>query len=242
MTVNQSQTVKSTQIELASRPDGKPTKSNFKTSTADISPIKDGEILVKNEWMSVDPYMRGRMKEGDSYVPAFQLGEPLQGGCVAKVLESKNPKFQVGEYVLGNKGWRELWKSNGEGITTIDPDIAPVQAYLGVLGMTGMTAWVGLNKIAKLKPNSTVFVSAASGAVGSVVCQLAKAKDCRVIGSAGKPEKIEWLKANSRHRRMFQLQSKSTTWLASSHCSRRTASTCISTTSVAIIWKRPSKS
>jgi NADPH-dependent curcumin reductase CurA len=96
--------------------------------------------------------------------------------------------------VLGNLGWRECWKSKGNNVTSIDPNLAPAQAYLGVLGMTGLTAWVGLNKIAKIQPGSTVFVSAASGAVGSIVVQLAKAKDCRVIGSAGKPEKIEWLK------------------------------------------------
>ena len=187
-------TIKSQQIELASRPNGVPTSSNFKMSTAEVSAIEEGEFLVKNRWMSVDPYMRGRMKEGDSYVPAFKIGEPLEGGCIGEVVESRHDKFQQGEIVLGNLGWREYWKSSGQGVTVVDPDLAPVQAYLGALGMTGMTAWVGLNKIAELKSGSTVFVSAASGAVGSIVCQLAKAKNCRVIGSAGKPEKIEWLK------------------------------------------------
>ena len=188
-----SQATKTQQIVLASRPQGVPTSSNFEMRTAEVSPIDDGEFLVKNEWMSVDPYMRGRMKDCDSYVAPFQIDQPLEGGCIGKVVESRNGKFAEGDYVLGNLGWREYWKSTGEGVTVIDPDLAPVQAYLGPLGMTGMTAWVGLNKIAKLKPGSTVFVSAASGAVGSIVCQLAKAKNCTVIGSAGKKSKIDWL-------------------------------------------------
>jgi NADPH-dependent curcumin reductase CurA len=184
----------SRQIELASRPHGKPTAENFKQSTVEISPPTDGEILVKNEWMSVDPYMRGRMKDGNSYVPPFEIDRPLEGGCIGKVVASRNENFREGEYVLANMGWREYWKSTGGGVHTIDPELAPIQSYLGVLGMTGMTAWVGLNKIASLKAGSTIFVSAASGAVGSIVCQLAKAKACTVIGSAGKPEKIQWLK------------------------------------------------
>ncbi|EAQ77672.1 NADP-dependent oxidoreductase [Blastopirellula marina] len=187
-------TTTSKQIELASRPSGLPTLSNFKLTTAELSPIKEGEFLVKNLWMSVDPYMRGRMKAGKSYVPPFQMGEPLEGGCIGEVVESRHDKFPAGDIVLGNLGWREYWKSTGEGVTVVDPQLAPVQAYLGVLGMTGMTAWVGLHKIAELQAGSTLFVSAASGAVGSVVCQLAKAKNCRVIGSAGKAEKIAWLK------------------------------------------------
>lgn len=148
--------------------------------------------------MSVDPYMRGRMTAGDSYIPAFKIDHPLEGGCIGKVVASRNDEFSEGDYVLGNLGWREFWKSAGDGVRVIDPKLAPVQAYLGTLGMTGMTAWVGLNKIACFKPGSTVFVSAASGAVGSIVCQLAKANDCRVIGSAGKAEKVQWLKEKAR--------------------------------------------
>lgn len=197
MTTNTSIAIKSQQIVLASRPEGVPQKDNFKVTTTELSSITDGEFLVKNEWMSVDPYMRGRMKVGDSYVPAFKIGEPLEGGCIGKVVETKNDDFQEGDYVLGNLGWREFWKSSGNGVTVVDPNVAPVQTYLGALGMTGMTAWVGLNKIAKLQSGTTVFVSAASGAVGSIVCQLAKARDCRVIGSAGKAEKIDWLKDNT---------------------------------------------
>jgi NADPH-dependent curcumin reductase CurA len=194
MNAQTSPSVQSKQIELATRPDGQPTEGNFRQTTIEIPPIVAGEFLVKNEWMSVDPYMRGRMREGDSYVPAFQIDQPLQGGCIGRVVETLNPSFHEGDYVLGSLGWREYWKSTGEGVTTLSPDDVPIQAYLGVLGMTGMTAWVGLNKIANLPTNSTVFVSAASGAVGSIVCQLAKAKDCRVIGSAGEQSKIEWLR------------------------------------------------
>jgi NADPH-dependent curcumin reductase CurA len=188
-----SQAIKSQQIVLASRPEGVPTLKNFEMVSAEVPPIEEGEFLVKNVWMSVDPYMRGRMKDSDSYVPPFQIDQALEGGCIGKVLESRTAKFTEGDYVLGNLGWREYWKSTGQGVIVIDPDLAPVQAYLGALGMTGMTAWVGLNKIAKLKTGSTVFVSAASGAVGSIVCQLAKAKGCKVIGSAGKQSKIDWL-------------------------------------------------
>ena len=194
MSTATSKTVQSKQIELVSRPDGMPQQSNFEMRTAEVGPIKDGEILVKNQWMSVDPCMRGRMKDTDSYVPPFQIDEPLEGGCIGEVIQSQNADFKEGDMVLGNLGWREYWTSNGEGVTKIDPNIAPPQAFLGALGMTGMTAWVGLHKIAQLKEGSTVFVSAASGAVGSIVCQLAKAMDCRVIGSAGKQEKIQWLK------------------------------------------------
>lgn len=194
MASTNSKSTKSVQIELASRPDGVPTKENFSTSTAEVPPIGNGEILVQNHWMSVDPYMRGRMKDSDSYVPSFQIGEPLEGGCIGEVLQSNNQDFQVGDQVLGNLGWREFWKSSGKGVQKIDPELAPIQSYLGALGMTGMTAWVGFNRIAKLKPDSTVFVSAASGAVGSMACQIAKAKNCRVIGSAGKEEKIQWLR------------------------------------------------
>ena len=182
------------QVELHSRPDGVPTEDNFRLGVGFIEPINEGEFLVKNEWMSVDPYMRGRMKDSDSYVEPFQIGEALDGGCIGKVIDSRNDRFVVGDYVLGSFGWREKWKSSGDGITKIDSKLAPVQTYLGVLGMTGMTAWAGLTRVAKLKLGSTVFVSAASGAVGAVVCQIAKAMGCKVIGSAGSQEKVEWLK------------------------------------------------
>ncbi|MGV3486040.1 MAG: NADP-dependent oxidoreductase [Planctomycetaceae bacterium] len=200
MTSPTAKSIKSQQIELASRPAGKPELSNFRARTVELSPVEDGQFLVRNHWMSVDPYMRGRMKAGNSYVPAFEVNQPLEGGCVGEIVESRHPDFDQGQFVLGNLGWREYWKSDGTGVQVVDPEVAPLQAYLGVLGMPGMTAWVGLNKIAgadQLESNCTVFVSAASGAVGSVVCQLAKAKGCRVIGSAGRPEKIEWLNSEA---------------------------------------------
>jgi NADPH-dependent curcumin reductase CurA len=156
--------------------------------------VDEREFLVQNEWLSVDPYMRGRMRGGKSYVAPFELDEPMEGGCVGKVIESKHPKFSEGDYVLGNQGWREYWKSNGKGAQRIDPQMTDIQNYLSVLGMTGMTAYVGLMKIGQLKEGETVFVSAASGAVGSIVCQIAKIKNCKVIGSAGSAAKIKWLK------------------------------------------------
>ena len=195
--------IKSRQIELKSRPEGVPTEANFQLGEATLSAIVDGEFVVQNEWMSVDPYMRGRMNDSASYVPPFQIGKPLEGGCVGKVIESRNDDFAVGDYVLGNLGWREKWKSSGEGVSKVDPNLAPVQTYLSVLGMTGMTAWAGLTRVAGLKPGSTVFVSAASGAVGSIACQIAKSMDCRVIGSAGKAKKIAWLREKAHVDEVF---------------------------------------
>jgi NADPH-dependent curcumin reductase CurA len=152
------------------------------------------------------------MRETKSYIPSFQLGKPLEGGCVGQIIESKNNQFKVGEYVLGNFGWREHWLSNGSsssngssGVMRIDPKMAPIQWYLGIFGMTGLTAYVGLLKVGELKNannddnnNTIVFVSAASGAVGSVVCQIAKIKGCRVVGSAGSQEKVKWLLDQAR--------------------------------------------
>jgi NADPH-dependent curcumin reductase CurA len=181
------------QIQLTSYPDGRPRPDNFKVAEQQIEPIADGEILVQNEWLSVDPYMRGRMRQGKSYVPPFELNAPLEGGCIGKVVESSNDRFSIGDHVLANHGWRTGWKSNGQDAQKIDPSDVPTQAYLSVLGMTGLTAYVGLLKIGQLKAGTDVFVSAASGAVGSIVCQIAKLHDCRVVGSAGSAKKIQWL-------------------------------------------------
>lgn len=156
--------------------------------------IGDGEILVENKWLSVDPYMRGRMNDSDSYVPPFELNAAMEGGCVGRVIESANEDFSKGDWVLGNQGWRRYWASDGAGVQKIDADRAQPQNYLSVLGLTGMTAYVGLFEIGKLKQGDSVFVSAASGAVGSIVCQMAKLNNCRVVGSAGAAEKIDWLK------------------------------------------------
>lgn len=184
----------SKQIQLVSRPEGKPNKDNFKVEEVDLGELGEGEFLVRNEFISVDPYMRGRMKDTKSYVEPFQLGEAMGGGCVGKVEESRNSDFPEGACVTGNAGWRDFWISDGEGVMMVDGGDVKLSAYLGVLGLTGMTAYVGLMRIGELKDGSTVFVSAASGAVGSMVAQIAKIHGCRVIGSAGSSEKISWLK------------------------------------------------
>ncbi len=181
------------EIHLINRPFGLPREKDFKLVETPIPEPAEGEILVRNIYMSVDPYMRGRMYDRESYAPPFQLGKPLDGGCVGQVLEAKGGKFQRGDYVLGGLGWREFFVSNGTYLTKIDPTIAPIQTYLGLLGMPGLAAYVGLLDIGQLGENETIFVSAASGAVGSLVCQIAKIKGCRVLGSAGSDEKIAWL-------------------------------------------------
>jgi len=185
----------SREIRLASRPVGMPTAENFELVETNLPDIKDGEVLVKNTWMSVDPYMRGRMIDRKSYVPPFQLGKVLEGHAVGKVLQSKNDKFAEGDLVLSMLGWREAFVSNGEGLQKLDTFGLPEQAFLGVAGMPGLTAWGGLLQIGQPKEGETVFVSGAAGAVGSLVCQIAKIKGCRVVGSAGSQEKCDWLKS-----------------------------------------------
>ncbi len=184
----------SREIRLKSRPDGIPTQHNFEIAEVTLPETAENELLVKNLYMSVDPYMRGRMMDRKSYVPPFQIGQPLEGGSVGEVVESKNDKFKPGDIVLNMLGWREYFVSNGKGLTRINPGEGPVQAYLGTLGMPGMTAYFGLLEIGKPNEGETVFVSAASGAVGSIVSQIAKIKGCRVVGSAGSDEKVAWLK------------------------------------------------
>jgi NADPH-dependent curcumin reductase CurA len=190
------------EIYLKERPVGIPTENNFELVRVSVPHPKEGQFLVRNMWMSVDPYMRGRMREAKSYLPSFQLNKPLEGDSVGQIIESKNNQFKVGEYLLSNFGWREYWISvEGNDITKIDPKMAPIQRYLGILGRTGLTAYVGILKIGELKNednNNTVFVSAASGAVGSVACQIAKIKGCHVVGSTGSREKVKWLLDEAR--------------------------------------------
>lgn len=188
----------SREIHLKSRPTGLPGEDNFELVSVFLPEPDAGEVLVRNIYMSVDPYMRGRMRDRKSYAPSFQIGEPLTGGCVGQVIQSQEGKFQVGDYVSSMLGWREYYVSDGQGLTKIDPGIAPIQAYLGAVGMPGRTAYVGLLDIGQPKEGETVFVSAAAGAVGSVVCQIAKLKGCRVVGSAGSPEKVAWLMDEAR--------------------------------------------
>jgi NADPH-dependent curcumin reductase CurA len=170
-----------------------PSESDFELAETQAPEPRKGEVLVRNIFMSVDPYMRGRMYDKPSYVPPFELSKPLEGGCIGEVTVSESEKFRTGDIVLGTKGWREYFLSDGSDLTKIDPTVAPIQSFLGVLGMPGMTAYVGLLDIGRPKEGETVFVSAASGAVGSVVCQIAKIKGCRVVGSAGSDDKIAWL-------------------------------------------------
>lgn len=187
----------SREICLTEYPVGMPSENNFKLVQVEIpEPTKEGEFLIRNIWMSVDPYMRGRMRkeEGNSYIPPFKIDQPLEGACIGQVIASKNKQFAVGEYVLGMfGGWREYWLSNGLDVIKVNSKLAPIQSFLGTFGMTGLTAYVGLLKIGELKQGNTIFVSAASGAVGSIVCQIAKINGCRVIGSAGSEEKVKWL-------------------------------------------------
>ncbi len=183
----------SREIRLANRPVGLPRESDFELAEARLPEISENGVLVRNIYMSVDPYMRGRMIDRPSYVAPFQIGEPLAGACVGQVTASRNSVFQVGDFVTSAKGWREYYVSDGTDLIKIDPRLAPIQTYLGTLGMPGMTAYVGLLHIGVPKAGETVFVSAASGAVGANVCQIAKIKGCRVVGSAGSREKISWL-------------------------------------------------
>ncbi len=183
----------SREIRLKNRPVGLPGESDFEVAEVAVPEVGDGELLVQNIYISVDPYMRGRMYDRKSYVPPFQLNQALDGGCVGRVVESKSDQFQVGDFVLGMFGWREHFVSDGSGLFKIDPNVAPIQAYLGTVGMPGLTAYYGLLDIGQPKEGETVFVSSASGAVGSIVCQIAKLKGCYVAGSAGSDEKVSWL-------------------------------------------------
>lgn len=184
----------SREIRLKSRPVGLPTADNFELASVDLTAPGAGEVQVKNLWMTVDPYMRGRMMDRESYVPPFQIGEALQGGAVGEVTASNDPSYKAGDLVSTMFGWREAFNAPGGALQKLETHGLPPQAFLGVAGMPGLTAYVGLMKIAALKPGDVVFVSAAAGAVGSVVCQIAKIKGHTVIGSAGGAEKAAFLK------------------------------------------------
>ena len=181
-------------IVLASRPQGVPTGANFRYTTIELPALADGEMLLKGLFYSVDPYMRGRMNDTKSYAPPFQLDQPIQGSAVAKVIESRSKDFKLGDIVAGFLPWQEQFISNGENLQKIDATIAPLSYYLGILGMTGLTAYFGLMDICKPKANETVVVSGAAGAVGMVVGQIAKLQGCHVVGIAGSDEKMKLLK------------------------------------------------
>jgi NADPH-dependent curcumin reductase CurA len=180
-------------VLLASRPSGWVSEANFKIDEVPLRAPAEGEVLVKNLWLSLDPYMRGRMNEGKSYAAKQELGEVMIGGTVGEVVESKHPKFAKGDQVLGMLGWQQYGLSDGKGLNKVDASRVPLSAYLGVLGMPGVTAWVGLLDICQPKAGETVVVSAASGAVGSVVGQIAKIKGCRAVGIAGGRKKCDYV-------------------------------------------------
>ena len=183
------------EVHLKRRPVGMPTKDDFELVETPVPQPGPGQFVVRNIWMTVDPYMRGRMMDRESYVPPFQIGQVLDGGSVGQVVASKNPGFAEGDYVCGFAagGWREYHLTEGMMFQKVDPKIAPLGSYLGVLGMPGLTAYTSLLRIGEPKQGETVFVSAAAGAVGSVVAQIAKIKGCRVVGSAGSDDKCRWL-------------------------------------------------
>lgn len=185
--------MKAQQILLDSRPEGLPTTTNFKLASTPLADINDGEFLVKNLWMSVDPYMRGRMIDRKSYIAPFAIGEVLEGGAIGEVIESRHPEFPVGSKVSSMLGWRSHYVTDGSEHTRLPDTPLNESHFLGVLGMPGMTAWTGLNRIAKLKEGETLFVSAASGAVGSVACQLGKLMGAKVVASVGSDEKAQHL-------------------------------------------------
>src|SRR2546423_4017891 len=180
-------------VLLASRPTGWVTEGNFRIDSVPVPQPKDGEVLVRNLWLSLDPYMRGRMNDTKSYAAKQELGEVMVGQTVGEVLVSSNEKYKKGDHVLASFGWQEYGLSDGKGLNKVDASRVPLSAYLGVLGMPGVTAWVGLLDICQPKAGETVVVSAASGAVGSVVGQIARIKGCRAVGIAGGKEKCDYV-------------------------------------------------
>lgn len=182
-------------INLKSRPKGSPNLADFEITTSDISELKDGELLLATKYVSVDPYLRGRMSDAPSYVPPFELNKPIKSAVIAEVLESKNDTFSKGDYVVGELDWKEKQVVKAKGLMKVDPNQADLSAYLGVLGMTGLTAYHGMMEIGKPKAGETLVVSGAAGAVGSVVGQIGKILGLHVVGIAGTDEKIDMLKS-----------------------------------------------
>lgn len=183
------------EIRLKSRPSGLPTHENFETVSVDLRDPGVGEVQVRNLWMTVDPYMRGRMNDAQSYSAPFELGKALDGGAVGQVVASNDPGFQAGDLVQSGFGWREGFTASAKAVQKLDPRGLPPQTFLGAAGMPGLTAYAGLLRVAALKDGDVVFVSGGAGAVGSMVCQIAKAKGHRVIASAGGAEKVAFLKS-----------------------------------------------
>ena len=196
----------SREIQLVSRPKGMPTADNFAIAQTEIKPLQEGQVLVRNLYLSVDPYMRGRMNESKSYVPPFELGKALEGGAVGEVIESRAEEFKAGDAVTSNFGWREYFSAAPKALHPVSSEIQPLSVYLGAIGMTGMTAWAGLNLV-DVKAGDAIFISGAAGAVGSVAGQLAKLRGCQVIGSAGSAEKVKFLLEECGFDRAFNYNS-----------------------------------
>ena len=181
------------QILLASRPEGAVSTANFRLVETPLAPLSEGEVRVRNHFLSLDPYMRGRMNDSKSYAAPQKLNEVMVGGTVGEVVESRNSKWKQGDKVVAMFGWQEYATTDGGGMQKVDDTHVPLSAYLGPVGMPGVTGWYGLNRICAPKPGETVAVSAASGAVGTVVGQLAKKHGCRVVGIAGGPDKCRFV-------------------------------------------------
>ncbi|NDK55616.1 NADP-dependent oxidoreductase [Pontibacter fetidus] len=186
--------MKTRRILLNERPKGLPTDNTFKFTEDELPELQDGQVLLKALYISVDPYMRGRMSDAKSYVPPYKLHEPIAGGVIAEVTESRSSQLPKGSVVIGNLPWQTYIIADGKGLMPIDPNLAPLSYHLGILGMPGLTAYCGLLFIGDPKPGETVVVSGAAGAVGTVVGQIAKIKGCRVVGIAGSDDKTAYLK------------------------------------------------
>jgi NADPH-dependent curcumin reductase len=180
-------------IVLASRPEGEPKPSDFRLETVPVPELSDGQVLLRTLWLSLDPYMRGRMSAAKSYARPVEIGDVMVGGTVNEVVSSRDPDFTIGDIVQAHAGWQDYVIVSGTGLRKLDPSAAPVSTALGVLGMPGMTAYTGLRNIGEPKPGETVVGAAATGPVGSLVGQIAKLKGCRAVGIAGGPEKVRFL-------------------------------------------------
>lgn len=185
---------KNRRIVLAARPTGEPRLEDFRLEETAASQPGEGQVMLRTLYLSLDPYMRGRMNAGPSYAPPLELGQVMEGGTVSEVVESRRPEVVAGDVVLGYSGWQEYAVADASTLRKLDPGLAPVTTALGVLGMPGMTAYTGLLNIGEPKPGETVVVSAASGAVGAVVGQIAKIKGCRAVGIAGSPQKCQFVR------------------------------------------------